>query len=75
MAFSIHFLKACCASEVNDKNCFSSHPYSWLDVLSVERRGPEKAHLKVRKYRHKVCRRLPPSRTHGNTVSVTNVGD
>ena len=45
MAFSIHFLKAFRASEVNDKNCFSSHPYSQLDVLSVERRGPEKARL------------------------------
>ena len=45
MPFSIHFLEACCASQVSDKNCFNSHPYSWLGLLSFERGGPEKAHL------------------------------
>ena len=44
MAFSIHFLEACRASQVNDKN-FISRPYSWLGLLSFEHRGPEKAHL------------------------------
>ena len=39
--------------------------------LSVE--APRRPAYKVKKYRHKVCRRLPPSRTHGNTMSVTNV--
>ena len=39
MAFSIHFLEACRASQVSDKNCFSSQQYSWLGLLSFERRG------------------------------------
>ena len=45
MAFSIHSHEACHASQVSDKNRFSSHPYSWLGLLSFEHRGPEKAHL------------------------------
>ena len=37
MAFSIHFLEACRASQVRDKNCVSSHPYSWPGLLLIER--------------------------------------
>ena len=73
MAFSIHFLEACRASQVSDKNCVSSQPYSWLGLHRLSVEAPRRPIYKVGKYRHKVSRRLPRSRSYKNTLSVINV--
>ena len=69
MEFSIHFIEA---SRVSQQVSDLVHTHNIGEAycqLSVE--APRRPTYEVSK--HKVSRRLPPCRTHGNTVSVTNV--
>ena len=73
MAFSIHFLEAYRASQVSDKIVLVHTSTLGKTYYRLSAEVPRRPNYEVRKYRHKVYRRLPLSHNHGNTVSVTNV--